>query len=212
MIDSVSSATQTNSSANAANFQTDFETFLKMLTTQMQNQDPLNPVDAEDFATQLATFSSVEQQVLTNDLLEKLNAQFSSLNAASLTEWIGKTVTADIAEDYSGSALELSVAPPSGAVSAKLQVVNSEGQVVEDTSLDPSVMEFTWPSYSSDLTEVLPGAYTFTVIYTDSAGVRTTRRAGASHTVSEITMVDGETLLKLSNGEEISTEQVVSLR
>ena len=41
----------------------DFETFLRMLTTQLQNQDPLNPVDSADFAVQLATFSSVEQQV-----------------------------------------------------------------------------------------------------------------------------------------------------
>ena len=49
---------------NAAVLSSDFETFLKMLTTQMQNQDPLNPVDSTDYATQLATFSSVEQQVL----------------------------------------------------------------------------------------------------------------------------------------------------
>ena len=49
----------------------DFETFLRMLTVQMQNQDPLNPIQSSDFAVQLATFSGVEQQVRTNDLLEK---------------------------------------------------------------------------------------------------------------------------------------------
>ena len=47
----------------------DFETFLKMLTVQMENQDPLNPTDSSEYAMQLATFSGVEQQVLTNDLL-----------------------------------------------------------------------------------------------------------------------------------------------
>lgn len=47
----------------------DFETFLKMLTTQMENQDPLNPVDSAEFAMQLATFSGVEQQIRTNDIL-----------------------------------------------------------------------------------------------------------------------------------------------
>ena len=57
----------------------DFETFLKMLTTQLQNQDPLDPVKSEDFAVQLATFSGVEQQVLTNDLLESLGAQMSQV-------------------------------------------------------------------------------------------------------------------------------------
>ena len=44
----------------------DFETFLKMLTVQLENQDPLNPVDSADYAVQLATFSGVEQQVQTN--------------------------------------------------------------------------------------------------------------------------------------------------
>ena len=50
----------------------DFDTFLRMLTTQMQNQDPLNPIDSTDYATQLATFSGVEQQVRTNSLLADL--------------------------------------------------------------------------------------------------------------------------------------------
>ena len=54
------------------NISSDFDTFLRMLTVQVQNQDPLNPVDATDYATQLATFSGVEQQVLTNDLLTGL--------------------------------------------------------------------------------------------------------------------------------------------
>ncbi|MFV2001871.1 MAG: flagellar hook capping FlgD N-terminal domain-containing protein, partial [Paracoccaceae bacterium] len=55
-----------------ANVNSDFETFLKLLTTQLKNQDPLKPVDSSDFAVQLATFSSVEQQVKTNDLLTSL--------------------------------------------------------------------------------------------------------------------------------------------
>ena len=50
----------------------DFETFLKILTAQIQNQDPINPIDSSDYATQLATFSSVEQQVLANSHLEKI--------------------------------------------------------------------------------------------------------------------------------------------
>lgn len=51
----------------------DFDTFLRMLTVQMQNQDPLDPVDSADYAVQLATFSGVEQQVRTNELLTELS-------------------------------------------------------------------------------------------------------------------------------------------
>lgn len=60
----------------------DFQTFLKMLTAQIQNQDPLNPTPSDEFAVQLATFSSVEQQVRTNDLLVALGAQFGSMGMA----------------------------------------------------------------------------------------------------------------------------------
>ena len=56
----------TNGSAALAS---DFETFLTMLSVQMQNQDPLNPTDSTEFASQLAQFSTVEQQTLTNTLL-----------------------------------------------------------------------------------------------------------------------------------------------
>lgn len=67
----------------------DFETFLIMLTTQMQNQDPLNPIDSSDFAVQLATFSSVEQQVKTNDLLTSLGQQFELMGLSQLAGWVG---------------------------------------------------------------------------------------------------------------------------
>lgn len=56
----------------------DFETFLRMLTVQMQNQDPLDPVDSSDYAVQLATFSNVERQVQTNDLLRELKGSLAS--------------------------------------------------------------------------------------------------------------------------------------
>jgi flagellar basal-body rod modification protein FlgD len=61
----------------------DFETFLRMLTVQMKNQDPLNPIESSDFAVQLATFSGVEQQVKTNDLLTKLADSFGGSGRTS---------------------------------------------------------------------------------------------------------------------------------
>ena len=70
----------------------DFETFLRMLTVQMQNQDPLNPVDSSDYATQLATFSGVEQQVLTNDLLKSIAGTFGQGGTAQYAQWVGKEV------------------------------------------------------------------------------------------------------------------------
>ena len=52
-------STRSQTSSEQTGDSSDYETFLKMLTVQMQNQDPLNPVESSDFAAQLATFSSV---------------------------------------------------------------------------------------------------------------------------------------------------------
>ena len=75
----------------ASTVSADFETFLKMLTAQIQNQDPMNPIDSSDYATQLATFSSVEQQVLANSYLENIQSALSSNSLASVADWIGKS-------------------------------------------------------------------------------------------------------------------------
>ena len=73
----------------ATNISADFETFLKMLTVQMQNQDPLNPIDSADYAVQLATFSGVEQQVQTNDLLKGLAASLGAAGLSEMAGWVG---------------------------------------------------------------------------------------------------------------------------
>jgi flagellar basal-body rod modification protein FlgD len=78
--------------ARTSALSSDFETFLRMLTVQMKNQDPLNPIEATDFAVQLATFSGVEQQVKTNDLLSKLAEGLASSGLTELAGWIGKEV------------------------------------------------------------------------------------------------------------------------
>ena len=68
----------------------DYNTFLKLLVTQLQSQDPLNPTDNTEFIAQLASFSAVEQQTQTND---KLDLMLSYLNAGEGSSLIGKQVT-----------------------------------------------------------------------------------------------------------------------
>lgn len=79
-----------DSSSAAAKASVDYNSFLKLLVTQMQNQDPTQPMDATQYVSQLATFSSVEQSVQMNAKLETLIAN-SSLSQAE--GWIGRTVT-----------------------------------------------------------------------------------------------------------------------
>ena len=103
-----------------------FETFLKMLTVQMENQDPLNPTDSSEYAQQLATFSGVEQAVLTNDLLSALMVQMNSTGMAQMADWVGKEARAIAPGNFNGS--PITIAPNPAAIADKVELVVSDPQ------------------------------------------------------------------------------------
>lgn len=86
----VTSSTTTTATSQASATTVDYESFLRLLVTQMKNQDPTAPMDSTDYVAQLATFSQVEQTVQTNNKLDSL-LQMSLLGQASSV--IGRTVT-----------------------------------------------------------------------------------------------------------------------
>src|ERR1700686_3335504 len=70
-----------------------FDTFLKLLTTQLQNQDPLSPMDSNQFTQELVQFSQVEQQINTNTSLASLIALTKTQSSANAVSYLGKTIT-----------------------------------------------------------------------------------------------------------------------
>ena len=70
----------------------EFNSFLQLLTAQLRNQDPLAPLDSTQFVEQLATFSSLEQDVKSNSSLETIAARMNELYAIAASQWIGQTV------------------------------------------------------------------------------------------------------------------------
>src|SRR6056297_409059 len=109
----------------------DFETFLKMLTAQMRNQDPLNPVESADFAVQLATFSTVEQQVRTNDLLETLGDRMGAMGMSQLSGWVGMAARAIAPVQFDGAPVTLTVPPVPLADAAQIVARDSTGTIVQ---------------------------------------------------------------------------------
>ena len=84
-------ATQTNATAKAqASLSGNYETFLRLLTTQLQNQDPLEPLDATKFTEQLVSYSQVEQQIATNSSLNTLISVTRSSAGATAVSFLGK--------------------------------------------------------------------------------------------------------------------------
>lgn len=123
----------------------DFNTFLTLLTTQIKNQDPLNPQDPSDFAAQLATFSAVEQQTHTNKLLQELIAKEGSSKFGEAADWIGQEARTTVPVYFNDEPLSVDLQPVFGAHSANLIAYDVTGkQVWRSDGLSPETGVFLW--------------------------------------------------------------------
>jgi flagellar basal-body rod modification protein FlgD len=165
MVTSVSAATSTSaaSSSAAAKVTSDYTTFLKMMTTQLQNQDPLSPMESSDFAVQLATFSGVEQQTKTNDLLTSLGSQFGVLGMAQLAGWVGQEARSAAPVALGDTAVTISYAPDVLADRAVLVSTDANGTVVgrEDVPLEGQTYQWFGAGISGNPLPV--GTYTLSL-------------------------------------------------
>lgn len=146
----------------------DFETFLKMLTVQLENQDPLNPVDSADYAVQLATFSGVEQQVQTNDLLKQLATQLGTGSIAQMASWVGMEARTTAPAYFGGNPLTVIPSPDSTATTAELLVRDSSGIEVDRIPIVVSDEPLDWSGTTADGITLPSGQYSFeTISYVD---------------------------------------------
>lgn len=109
-----SSAASAAATAKAKSTQLDYDSFLKLLIAQMQNQDPLEPMNSSDYVAQLATFSQVEQSVQSNSRLAELLTSTRMSQAEAL---IGRTITS---ADGASSGTVVSTKIDSGGIVAVL--------------------------------------------------------------------------------------------
>jgi flagellar basal-body rod modification protein FlgD len=190
----------------------DFDTFLKMLTTQMKNQDPLNPVDSADFAVQLATFSSVEQQQRTNQLLEGLGSQLGLSGMAQLANWVGKEARAPVAAQFDGTPITLAPAPDTLAKEATLIVTDSTGTVVARQPVPVSSEPFQWTGQAAGGGTLPPGRYSFTLeSAADGTTIGTTPVEVYARIIEARAGSEGTTLV-MAGGILVPADKVTALR
>ncbi|MCG6903785.1 MAG: flagellar hook assembly protein FlgD [Rhodobacter sp.] len=202
----------TGAATAASAISSDFETFLKMLTVQMQNQNPLDPIKSEDFAVQLATFSGVEQQVQTNDLLQSLAAQMNVMGMGQLAGWVGMEARAPVAGYFDGDSITLSPNPRLVADTAVLVVRDASGAEVQRAQIPASSDPVAWNGVLANGSALPHGLYDFAVeSYADGALV-------ASDTVEiyarivEARSEGGETVLVTEGGAKVPAALVSGLR
>ena len=211
-VTATTATTTTAAPTSSSAISSDFETFLNMLTVQMQNQDPLNPTDPSDYAVQLATFSSVEQQVKTNDLLAQLMAVMSSSAMSDMGAWIGQDVRAPTAAHFDGTPISVTTSVDTEADSADLVVVNSYGAEVQRIAIDPTSGTVAWAGLDDDGSPMTSGDYSFYVESYQTDTLIATTQASVYGTVAEVRTESGATVLVLENGAEVPVETVTALR
>lgn len=200
----------TTKSATAIN--ADFQTFLKLLTTQMQNQDPLKPLDSTEFVAQLASFSAVEQQVQSNDKLDGILDALGGSSAGGLAAWIGREVRATSAAEFNGKPIEVSTTPVEGADKATLLVTNAFGTVVAERSVDPKAAEVTWDGTTDDGTTAASGSYTFKVNSYSGTNLLKTTDGSVYSKVAEVAIEDGVATLVTEGGTKVPLANVTGVR
>ena len=205
-----SSAATTAASSSMVN--PDFTMFLKMLTTQMQNQDPLNPMQSSDFAVQLATFSGVEQQTKTNDLLTGISGQVGTMGMTQLAGWVGMEARVAAPTAFTGSPITLAPAPETGADATTLIVTNSSGTEVARTSIPVSSATYQWTGLDNNGAQLPNGNYTFQLENSANGAVIGTDPVESYSKVVEAQAGTNGPILVLDSGAQVASTAVTGLR
>lgn len=207
-----SASISSSTTAAPSKITSDFNTFLRMLTVQMQNQDPMNPIDSADYAVQLATFSGVEQQVKTNQLLADLQGRFQQLGMAEMASWIGKEARSSAPVRYEGAPVTLSPNPAAGANRAVLVVKDTQGNLVSREEIPVSADPYQWLGAGLDGSPLPAGTYAISLESLNGETVIATTPVEHFARVVEARGGASGTALVLEGGVEVLASDVTALR
>ncbi|HEY7459378.1 MAG TPA: flagellar hook capping FlgD N-terminal domain-containing protein [Xanthobacteraceae bacterium] len=190
-----------------------FETFLTLLTTQLQHQNPLDPLDTNQFTQQLVAFAGVEQQLRTNDNLESLVKLSKIAHNATALSFVGLNVTAEGAttELRDGLAVWYLSSPRPAQATISIQDSNGSTVFTETKTLDATIQPYQWNGRTSTGTIAPPGAYKIVVTAKDAAGAPVTIDTNFSGIVDQVD-VSGEEPLLLIGATLITLDQVRSVQ
>jgi flagellar basal-body rod modification protein FlgD len=199
----------TTNSTLAGNFQT----FLTLLTTQLQNQNPLSPLDTNQFTQQLVQFASVEQELKTNDQLTTLVALQQTAQSTQALTFVGKTAVVDgsTAALINASATWNIGVPKDSTVN--VTIASSTGQTVFTGNYPISAGDnhaFTWDGLGNDGTQWPDGKYTMTATAADGAGNSVGVSTQIRGVVSSVDLSQSPPLLSI-NGQTYTVNQIKSI-
>lgn len=206
-------ASQGQAAKSASGLAENFETFLTLLTTQLKNQDPLEPLDSSEFTSQLVQFTSVEQSIATNQHLENLVSLVSTSSANAAVSYLGKEVTAEgITSRLSGGDANWAYSLPLPSSQTTLVVTDELGQVVFTTSGETSSgsHKFTWDGTNTSGFPVPDGSYNLQVRALDPVGSEISAKTEVTGTVRAVTFENGQPILDI-DGVNVRLNDVLAI-
>ncbi|AZU04910.1 flagellar hook assembly protein [Glycocaulis alkaliphilus] len=210
-----SGVNQTTTVSSAKSLTDNFDTFLTLLTSQLQNQDPLSPMESQEFVSQLVQFSSVEQQIQSTQAIQALLNVQAALAQLSSVDYIGKYALVQT----SGSLLsegraEWSYQLPQDATSTQLVITNEQGATVGTMSGQTGAGEhrLVWDGKDTDGNTLPDGVYHLEVIAFDADGQRIEDVSVlVGGRVTGVELSEGQAIVEIG-GMQVPASRIVRLR
>ncbi|WP_417451532.1 flagellar hook assembly protein FlgD [Kordiimonas sp.] len=223
MVDSVTgtgtSQYQSAADNSATGLANNFDDFLVLLTTQLMNQDPMDPMDSSQFTEQLVQFSGVEQQIKTNKNLETLASLTMMNHQASMASYLGKDALVpgiygefDAESTDGGNEIHWRYNLPVEAASVKIEIANSQGHYVyeADGKALAGTHDFVWDGDLGDGTFAEPDTYALKITALDEDGGTLEVGTAVRGKIQSVDMTDTEALFNVG-GNYVYQTNIVQL-
>jgi flagellar basal-body rod modification protein FlgD len=216
--------TSTTTSAAAANtvnnglasIANNYQTFLSLLTTQLSHQDPMSPMDTTQFTSQLTQMTGVEQQLLSNQLLQQLvNTSSSGGGLEGAVGLIGKTVTVNgESATLASKSATWEFNMPSAPARMNVSVLDSNGNIVWTGAVTPTgsgVHSYTWNGQNqSGAQQADGGTYTLKITAATDNGTAITPSFDLQGSATAVQTVNGQTMVTVG-GSQVPLSSIVGV-
>jgi len=206
---SASSAAASSNGVNNTMIASNFTTFLTLLTTQLKNQDPLSPMDTNQFTQQLVQFAQVEQQMKSNDQLTTLVSLDKSAQSTTALAYVGATVVVDGSTTQVASGKGTWTFNASKPSTATITIKDSTGQTAYTGSfaVNPGEQNFTWDGHGNDGKLWPDGTYTLTATAVDANSQSVAISTQVQATVDSVDLSQTPPVLSI-NGQDYTMDKI----